>query len=475
MSVNNRVPFLASLTDYDSGLPDRAAVHIGSHSLSRGELVEAAAAVANEIKGANVVAIHATASLETVIAVVGCLMAGTPAVPVPPDSGPAERDHILKDSGATLILGATRDDLTIPSIPVDVGARSSATHPEPASRATAFIMYTSGTTGPPKGVILSRTAVAAGLDGVADAWDWTADDVLVHGLPLFHVHGLLLGVVGALRQGSLLVHTVRPKPEAYAAARGSLYFGVPTVWSRICADETVARQLSSARLLVSGSASLPVPVFDRLRSLTGHSPIERYGMTETMITLSTRADGERRPGWVGQPIRGVHTRLRDDAGHPVPQDGESTGQLQIAGSTLFDGYLRRPEKTAAEFTDDGWFKTGDIAVIDPQGFHRIVGRESVDMIKSGGYRVGAGEVEQALLNHPSVIEAAVVGVPDDDLGQRIVAYVVGDHINPAEVSDFVAETLSIHKPPREIRTLQALPRNSMGKVQKRQLVNQTRD
>ena len=182
-------------------------------------------------------------------------------------------------------------------------------------------------------------------------------------------------------------------------------------------------------------------------------------------------DGERRPGWVGSPIRGVHTRIRDQAGNPVPCDGETLGQLQIAGATLFDGYLGNFEKTAESMTEDGWFKTGDIAVVDEQGFHRIVGRESIDMIKSGGYRIGAGEVEQALLAHPAVEEAAVIGVPDTDLGQRIVAYVVGDCTDEVELSNFVARTLSIHKRPREIRVVGSLPRNAMGKVQKKLLVD----
>lgn len=467
-------PLLTSLDDPGNGSEDRHAVRVGDEALTRSELIAAAAAVADEIAGATRVAVDATASIETVIAVTGCLMAGVAAVPVPPDSGPAERNHILKDSGAQLWLGARREDVTLPCVPVDVRARSGSTHREPDLGKTALIMYTSGTTGAPKGVVLSRSAVAAGLDGLADAWNWNADDTLVHGLPLFHVHGLILGVVGALRHGSPLVHTVRPTPDAYAAAGGSLYFGVPTVWSRVCADESVARTLGSARLLVSGSAPLPVPVFERLTALTGSAPIERYGMSETVITLSTRYDGERRPGWVGLPLRGVATRLRDQSGNPVPHDGEALGQLEIAGPTLFDGYLGNFEKTAESMTDDGWFKTGDIAVVDEQGFHRIVGRESIDMIKSGGYRIGAGEVEQALLNHPDVREAAVVGVPDDDLGQRIVAYIVGDCRDHRELSNFVAQTLSIHKRPREIRAVDVLPRNAMGKVQKKLLVEDYR-
>ena len=470
MTTTTPRPLLSSLVGSRHDQADRSAVRVGDEALTRSELMAAAAAVADEISGASSVAVDATASIETVVATTGCLMAGVAAVPVPPDSGPAERAHILKDSGAQLWLGAARDDVALPVIPVDPGARSSTTYLEPDPRDTALIMYTSGTTGAPKGVVLSRSAVAAGLDGLAEAWNWTSDDVLVHGLPLFHVHGLILGVVGALRHGSPLVHTVRPKPEAYAAAGGSLYFGVPTVWSRVAADESSARALSSARLLVSGSAPLPVPVFERMLALTGSAPIERYGMSETIITISTRSDGERRPGWVGLPIRGVSSRLRDQTGNLVPHDGETLGQLEIAGSTLFDGYLDNPAKTAESMTEDGWFKTGDIAVVDDQGFHRIVGRESVDMIKSGGYRIGAGEVEHALLNHPGVQEAAVVGVPDDDLGQRIVAYVVGDVHDPSELPNFVAQTLSVHKRPREIRSVDVLPRNAMGKVQKKLLV-----
>ncbi|WP_116205334.1 acyl-CoA synthetase [Amycolatopsis circi] len=441
-------------------------VRVGDDSMSLDDLRGAAAAVADRTAGARRVAVNATASMETIVAVVGCLTAGVTAVPVPPDSGLAERQHVLSDSGVQLWLGDAPDDVEVPVVPIDVSARSSQSYPEPAAASPALIVYTSGTTGAPKGVVLSRSAIAACLDALSEAWGWTAEDTLVHGLPLFHVHGLVLGVLGALRVGSPLTHTVRPKPAAYAEARGSLYFGVPTVWSRVCAEPSAARALGSARLLVSGSAPLPKPVFEKLAGLTGAAPVERYGMSETLITLSTRYDGERRPGWVGTALSTVQTRLCDDRGQPVPHDGESLGHLQVTGPTLFDGYLGLPGKTAESFTEDGWFRTGDIAVADPGGFHRIVGRESVDLIKSGGYRIGAGEVEQALLAHPSVREAAVVGVPDDDLGQRIVAYVVGDGLDGAVVTDFVAGTLSVHKRPREVRVLESLPRNAMGKVQK---------
>jgi fatty acid CoA ligase FadD36 len=338
-----------------------------------------------------------------------------------------------------------------------------------------MVIYTSGTTGLPKGVVLSRRAIAADLDALADAWQWTADDVLVHGLPLFHVHGLVLGLLGSLRVGNRFVHTGKPTPAGYAQARaeagGTLYFGVPTVWSRVVADEAAARALRPARLLVSGSAALPVPVFDRLAELTGHQPIERYGASESLITISTRADGERRAGWVGLPVAGVQTSLVDDDGAPVPHDGETVGRLQVRGPTLFDGYLNRPDATAEAFDDDGWYRTGDVAVVDSAGMHRIVGRESVDLIKSGGYRIGAGEIETVLLGHPGVQEAAVVGLPDQDLGQRIVAFVVGSERNPDELINYVAQELSVHKRPREVRFVDSLPRNAMGKVVKKQLLD----
>ncbi|MCP2338352.1 acyl-CoA synthetase [Actinomadura rupiterrae] len=494
-----------------------------------------------EIRDAGVVAVHATASLETVVAVVAGLTAGVPLVPLPPDSGPDERAHILRDSGATLILGAHDAAISGPDVPpliaVDLLRPAKAPHSDPPAEAsngdrpagalrsaavphkqpstaaadgrssiaarggsdspsapsgrgatevadaggeavpdaaaTALILYTSGTTGAPKGVLISRAAVAAGLDALAEAWGWTADDIVVHGLPLFHVHGLVLGVLGPLRVGSRLVHTGRPTPQAYAdAARngGTLFFGVPTVWSRVARDPEAAAALRDARLLVSGSAPLPVPVFERLAELTGHRPIERYGMTETLITLSARADGERVPGSVGHPLPGVRTRLVAEDGSPVPADGETPGELEVSAPTIFDGYLGRPDATAKSFTADGWFRTGDIAIIDPTGRHRIVGRASTDLIKSGGYRIGAGEVENALLAHPAVREAAVIGVPHEDLGEQVTAFVVAeDGTGEKDLTDFVATRLSAHKRPRVVHLVETLPRNAMGKVVKTQL------
>ncbi|MEY9965092.1 fatty acid CoA ligase FadD36 [Streptacidiphilus sp. MAP12-16] len=464
------------LTALDGRFGDSAdAVAVDGVALSREQLLGAAGAVAARIAGAPALAVLTRPGVETVVATLAGLLAGVPVVPVPPDAGPKEREHILRDSGAPLLAVAARDRDTAAHgarlLTVDPAERGAAPDEPAADGGTAFVLYTSGTTGAPKGVLISRRAVAAGLDGLADAWSWTPDDTLVHGLPLFHVHGLILGVLGPLRIGGRLVHTGRPAPQAYAAAGGSLYFGVPTVWSRLAADEVSAKALSAARLLVSGSAPLPVPVFERLAALTGHAPVERYGMTETLITVSTRADGERRPGSVGLPLAGVRTRLVGDGGNPVPADGESVGELQVLGPMLCDGYLGRPDADAESWTADGWFRTGDVAVIGPDGFHRIVGRASVDLIKSGGFRVGAGEVEAALRDHPAVADAAVVGAPDADLGQVIVAYVVPEGpVTGGQLTAFVAERLSVHKRPRRVVLVDELPRNAMGKVLKKQLL-----
>jgi fatty acid CoA ligase FadD36 len=452
------------------------AIRVGDQRASRDAVLSAATALADRIAGTNVVAVWATASMETVVAVVAGLLAGVPVVPVPPDSGPMERDYLLRDCAASLLLVPPASvgteplaDVPVSVFAVDLGARSATSYPEPAPESTALILYTSGTTGAPKGALIPRQAIAADLDALAGAWSWTPDDLLVHGLPLFHVHGLVLGVLGPLRIGSRLAHTVRPKPGAYAAAGGSLYFGVPTVWSRVCADPPAARALSPARLLVSGSAPLPLPVFEQLAELTGQQPVERYGMTETLITVSSRADGERRPGVVGTRLAGVESRLVGEDGNPVAPDGEALGELQLRGPMMFSGYLNRPAANQESFTPDGWFRTGDIATIDADGWHQIIGRASIDMIKSGGYRIGAGEVENALLAHPAVREAAVIGAPHPDLGQQVVAYVVADAATEAQLIEFVAGRISAHKRPRQVHLVDQLPRNAMGKVQKKLL------
>jgi malonyl-CoA/methylmalonyl-CoA synthetase len=465
---------------------DREALRFGEEALTHGELAGLAGQLAGALRGRGRVAVWATPTLSTCVAVVSALVAGVPVVPLNPKTGERELAHILADSAPDLLLAAPGSDLppgaaALPRLPVPQEPQDAPHSPLPAapdSETPAFVVYTSGTTGPPKGVLLPRRAVTSNLDALAEAWGWTGADVLVHGLPLFHVHGLILGVVGPLRRGGTLHHLGRFSSQAAAAALaggGTMMFGVPTMYHRLaldCAAEpALAAAVGRARLLVSGSAALPATDHAKLVETTGQRVVERYGMTETLMNCSVRADGDRRPGAVGPPLPGVSLRLVDDAGTPIDaHDGETVGEIEVRGENLFLGYLNRPDATDAVM-HDGWFRTGDMAVRDPDGYVRIVGRRATDLIKSGGYKIGAGEIENALLEHPAVAEVAVTGEPDEDLGERIVAWVVPSGTEPApdELADHVARLLAPHKRPRVVRFVASLPRNEMGKVMKRAL------
>jgi len=237
------------------------------------------------------------------------------------------------------------------------------------------------------------------------------------------------------------------------------------------AEPAIAAGLAGARLLVSGSAALPAAEHARIESLCGQQVVERYGMTETLMIAAVRAAGERRAGYVGRPLDGVEVRVCGEDGDELPHDDATIGDVLVRSPSLFDGYLGQPQATADAFRD-GWFATGDLGTIAPDGYLRLVGRRSTDLIKSGGYRIGAGEIESALLEHAGVAEAAVLGVPDDDLGERIVAWVVareGHAVGEAELIDHVAAALTPHKRPRAVLFVDSLPRNALGKVQKRLL------
>ncbi|RSN49820.1 acyl-CoA synthetase [Amycolatopsis sp. WAC 04197] len=460
--------------------PDKEALRFGDTSLTYADVAAIAGTLARDLPDGRV-AVWATPSVHTSVVVIAALLAGVPAIPLNPKIGERELSHILTDSEPVLVLaepgvdlpagldGLPRRDIVLEGAPVDLPA-------EPDAETPALIVYTSGTTGPPKGVVLPRRAIANTLDALEDAWEWTADDVLVHGLPLFHVHGLILGILGPLRRGGSVRHLGRFSTEGVArelATGATMMFGVPTMYHRIAGEvgenPSLAKALSSARLLVSGSAALPVHDHQRITAATGRRVIERYGMTETLMNTSIRADGEHVPGTVGVPLRGVDLRLVDEAGKPV-EEVETVGEIQVRGPNLFTEYLNRPDATEAAF-DDGWFRTGDMATRDAAGYVKIVGRKATDLIKSGGYKIGAGEIENALMEHPGVAEVAVTGEPDDDLGERIVAWVVpeGERPTESELADHVSRLLSPHKRPRVVRYLEALPRNDMGKVMKRAL------
>ncbi|MCI3270743.1 acyl-CoA synthetase [Streptomyces cylindrosporus] len=469
--------------------PERTALQFGDHRMTYGALAAAANGLARRIGAAQRVAVWATSSPETVIAVVAALLAGVPAVPLNPKSGETELGHILTDSAPAHILAAPSvqlptalaeiDRIDVDRNPANTFA-SDALEPDDGA-AAALIVYTSGTTGPPKGAVLPRRAIAATLDGLADVWEWTADDVLVHGLPLFHVHGLILGALGPLRRGGTVRHLGRFSTDGVTrelSSGATMLFGVPTMYHRIAeelpGDPALVKALSTARLLVSGSAALPVHDHQRITTATGRRVVERYGMTETLMNTSVCLDAPPVAGTVGHPLPGVELRLVDDADTEITGEvPDSVGEIQVRGPNLFSEYLNRPDATAAAFTGDGWFRTGDMAVRGTDGSIRIVGRRATDLIKSGGYKIGAGEIENALLEHPAVAEAAVTGEPDDDLGERIVAWIVpADPQAPpsaAELADHVARRLAPHKRPRVVHFIPAMPRNDMGKIRKRDL------
>jgi malonyl-CoA/methylmalonyl-CoA synthetase len=462
---------------------DRLALRVGDRTLSQRELAAAcgdhvARLVAHGAEAGARIGVWTQPALETLVALVAHAAAGYVSVPLDPKLGDHELGHVVRDAAPALCvaadaaavagrLAAIARTATIPTT-IAAGPPLAA---RPVRGAPALILYTSGTTGPPKGAVITDRNIAANLDMLARAWAWTGDDVVVHALPMFHVHGLVLGLLGSLRRGGALRWVPRFTPEDLAAAARdhapAVVFAVPTMYHRLCelGPGAVADALRTARLLVSGSAPLSVREHATLEALTGQRVIERYGLTETLINCSTRCDGDRRPGSVGPPLDGVELRLVDDARQPIASD--EPGEIAVRGPHVFAGYLNRADATAAVLDADSWFYTGDVASRDPDGQLRIVGRRSTDIIKCGGFKVGAGEVEAALLEHPAVSAAAVIGQPDPDLGERIVAFVVARF--PVEVSELerhVAALLSPHKRPREVHFLDELPRNAMGKVQK---------
>lgn len=416
-------------------------------------------------------------ALETMVALIAHAAAGYVSVPIDPKLGDRELAHVLGDARPRICVAANASEVASRASTMIAGiAMGPALPARPVSDGPALVLYTSGTTGAPKGAVLTERNITTDLDMLADAWAWTADDTVVHALPLFHVHGLVLGLFGSLRRGGALRWVGKFTPEDLAKAlateakQRAMLFAVPTMYHRLCeaAESTpaIAKALSAARLLVSGSAPLPAREHQRIERLAGQRPIERYGLTETLIICSTRHDGDRRPGFVGPPLAGLELRLVDDARVPIADDPEAIGEVAVRGANVFAGYLDRDDATRAVLDADGWFYTGDLATrVDGQ--IRIVGRRSTDIIKCGGFKVGAGEVEAALLEHPAIAEAAVIGEPDPDLGERIVAFVVvRSPVEPKAIEDHVAGLLSPHKRPRVVHVIDALPRNAMGKVQK---------
>jgi malonyl-CoA/methylmalonyl-CoA synthetase len=342
----------------------------------------------------------------------------------------------------------------------------------------AMMVYTSGTTGRPRGVISTHANLDAQIGALVQAWEWSAADRVLLVLPLHHVHGIVNVVCCALWSGATCEmpsgFDAGATWDALASGRLTLFMAVPTIYRRLIAAYDAADPASQAalregsrglRLMVSGSAALPVQTLERWREITGHTLLERYGMTELGMALSNPLRGERRPGFVGTPLPQVEVRVVDDRGDSVP-DG-TPGELEVRGPNVFLEYWRRPDATREAFRD-GWFRTGDTAVKE-NGSYRLLGRSSVDILKTGGYKVSALEIEEVLREHPSIAECAVVGLADPEYGERVAAAVElrpGASLSLDELVAWGKARLAPYKVPRAMRAVQALPRNAMGKVVK---------
>jgi malonyl-CoA/methylmalonyl-CoA synthetase len=422
----------------------------------------------------------------------GIWRAGGVAVPLPLSSTRPELEYFIDDAQAsTLVFDAhaasllapiaaargiralsyeqllSRQTAELPDVPSDI----------PSDR-RAMILYTSGTTSRPKGVVTTHANIVAQIETLVEAWEWSADDRILLCLPLHHVHGIINVVSCALWSGAACEMLPRFDANAVwdsiASGRITLFMAVPTVYVKLIAAWDAASperraELSHAcarlRLMVSGSAALPVSTLHRWKEISGHTLLERYGMTEIGMALSNPWRGERVPASVGRPLPGVEVQLVGENGRPVAPG--TPGEIEVRGPSVFTEYWGQPDATRAAFRD-GWFRTGDTAIVE-NGRYRILGRTNIDILKTGGHKVSALEIEEALRSHPAVAECAVVGVADPEWGERVAAAVVlndGDALDLQSFRTWAKELLAAHKVPSRLLVLDALPRNAMGKVMK---------
>ncbi|MCC5845548.1 MAG: AMP-binding protein [Verrucomicrobia bacterium] len=482
--------FPKRLTQLD---PARTALRDATGSHTYGELLEASARFAGILHSSLVtqhsnfpaprIAFLVTPGFEYVLVQWAVWRAGGIAVPLCIQHPEPELRHVVEDSGAEILVASREyaDRLTpllkhgqklILSSEWRNGALVEVSPPSPGDG--AMMIYTSGTTGKPKGALTTHAGLAAQIRSLSEAWEWTPEDRILLFLPLHHVHGVVNVLGCALWNGAFcdILSAFDAETVWRRVCDGDLtvFMAVPTIYARLLAawdasDEAERKAFRAGcgnmRLMVSGSAALPAPMFHRWREISGHTLLERYGMTEIGMALSNPLHGERLPGTVGTPLPGVEARLDR-------REGEEAGEIQVRGPAVFAGYWNRPEATAESFTADGWFKTGDIAVCE-NGVYRILGRNSVDIIKSGGFKISALEIETELLGYPEIEQAAVVGVPDPEWGERVAAAVVlkaGCALTLSELRARGKSRLAVYKLPSRLKVVEGLPRNAMGKVVK---------
>jgi malonyl-CoA/methylmalonyl-CoA synthetase len=441
------------------------------------QLEQASRRVAGRLRGAGLcpgdrILFSAESSIDLMVAHVAALRSGIVVVPANTAYRERELAHIVSDARPRAALVDTEDradwvrhasdDVLVVGPGVALDDAEPPALDDVAPDAPALIGYTSGTTGAPKGAVLTHRNLLAGIESVVLAWRWEPEDRLVLALPLFHIHGLGVGLHGTLLAGAsaLLLprFDVDGVLDAAAEHRATLFFGVPTMYHRLAASDRVG-ELAKLRLCVSGSAALPADLHRALSVRGGQRVLERYGMTETLMNVSNPYDGERRPGSVGLPLPGVELKLGDG------------DEILVRGPNVFRGYWERPSETAESFDAGGWFRTGDLGALDPDGYLRILGR-STELIISGGLNVYPREVEDVLLAHPLVAEVAVVGAPSEEWGELVTAFVVpaGHGAGVADaVLEFASERLAPFKRPRVLHLVDSLPRNALGKVVKSEL------
>ncbi len=494
-----------TLVDRATDRSDETTIVDAAGEYTYGDLLDASEAVARTLLagrpdlGEARVAFMVGPGFDYVATLWGIWRAGGVAVPLAPSHPTPEIEYLLDDTGAEVLVAdrasqlrlkalATARDLWFVSA-IDAteegGGRRAAGGgeqelPDVGEARRALILYTSGTTSRPKGVVATHKNLRAQMESLVAAWEWTSGDHILHVLPLHHTHGIVNALLCALWAGAtcemLPTFDARRVWERFAEGGPTLFMAVPTIYAKLIAEwegasasdrERWSGGVHHLRLMVSGSAALPVSVFERWREITGHALLERYGMTEIGMALSNPIDDERRPGTVGEPLPGVEVQLRDENGHQLT-GGETPGEIHVRGSTVFLEYWNRPESTRAAFRDD-WFRTGDIAVID-DGYYRILGRSSVDIIKTGGYKVSALEIEEALRAHPAVKDCAVVGIEDAEWGERVSAAVVPTSATSSDSAEslktWLADRIAPYKVPRRWLFVAELPRNAMGKVTK---------
>jgi malonyl-CoA/methylmalonyl-CoA synthetase len=425
------------------------------------------------------------------VAYLGTHLAGGVVVPVNTQYRKVELRHIFEDARVRLCLTdeerrpeleRVHGDLSGLELVIQVGPELEDFLPEAGNREPALpdgedlavIAYTSGTTGRSKGAMLLHRNLVANAEAVCTAWRWSADDVLLLALPLFHTHGLMVGAHGTFFTGaSAELHRKFDAAAVYDAlleGRVTMFFGVPTMYARLVREaEARAERPKPLRLYVSGSAPLSPQIFEKFERLFGERILERYGMAETIMNLTNPHDGERRPGTVGQPFPGQEARVVDIKTREPLNPGE-IGEIEVRGPHVFAGYWNRPDATEESFDKDGWFRTGDLGFVGEDGYFTITGR-SKELIISSGYNVYPREVEEVVEECPGVSEVAVVGLPDPEFGERVVAAVVRDdpNLSAEKVVDFCRQDLAGYKKPRQVVFVDALPRNALGKVLKHEV------